>query len=41
MMRTTKSVTTLTAETRARFLAMRKKAFLADVQKEVLKIATW
>lgn len=41
MMKTTKSVTTVTAPTRARFLAISQKAFLEDRQNEVLKIATF
>lgn len=41
MMKEMKSVTTVTALTRPRFLAMSQKAFLDDVQKDVLKIATW
>lgn len=40
MMKTTKSVTTVTAPTRARFRAINQKAFLDDRQKDVLKIAT-
>lgn len=41
MMKTTKSVTTVTAPTRARFLAISQKAFLDERQNEVLKIATF
>lgn len=41
MMKTTKSVTTLTAPILPRFRAMSQKAFFDDLQKDVLKIATF
>lgn len=40
MMRATKSVTTVTALMRLRFLAINQKAFFEDRQKDVLKMAT-